>query len=30
MIDPTVDLAALGPRARASTYVLPLDPPVIE
>ena len=28
MIDPEVDLASLSRRARASTYVLPLDPPV--
>jgi vitamin K-dependent gamma-carboxylase len=30
MIDPDVDLAALGRRARASEYVLPLDPPVLD
>jgi vitamin K-dependent gamma-carboxylase len=30
MIDPGVDLAALSRRARASEYVLPLDPPVGE
>jgi hypothetical protein len=30
MIDPDVDLAALGRRAPASAYVLPLDPPVLE
>ena len=28
MIDPEIDLARLSRRARASTYVLPLDPPV--
>ena len=28
MIDPQVDLASLGRRARTSTYVLALDPPV--
>jgi vitamin K-dependent gamma-carboxylase len=30
MIDPDVDLAALGRRARATQYVLPLVPPVLE
>ncbi len=30
MIDPAVDLAALGRHARASEYVLPLDPSVTE
>jgi len=30
MIDPAVDLAALGRHARASEYVVPLDPPVTE
>jgi vitamin K-dependent gamma-carboxylase len=30
MIDPAVDLAALGRRARAAEYVLPLVPPVLE
>ncbi len=30
MIDPDVDLAALGRRARATEYVLPLEPPVLE
>lgn len=30
MIDPTVDLAALGRHARASEYVLPLEPPVLD
>ncbi len=30
MIDPQVDLASLGRRAQASTFVLPLDPPVRE
>ena len=28
MIDPQIDLASLDRRARASTYVLPLDPAV--
>jgi Vitamin K-dependent gamma-carboxylase, lumenal domain len=30
MIDPAVDLAALGRRARAAEYVLPLVPPVLK
>jgi vitamin K-dependent gamma-carboxylase len=30
MIDPDVDLAALGRRARAAEYVLPLAPPVVD
>lgn len=30
MIDPDVDLAALGRRAHASEFVLPLDPPVLD
>ncbi len=30
MIDPDVDLAALGRRAPAAEYVLPLAPPVLD
>ena len=30
MIDPGVDLAALSRRARATEYVLPLEPPVLD
>ena len=30
MIDPDVDLAALDRRVAASSYVLPLEPPVLD